>query len=118
MIFHHNNGPDYKNGSVSIKRAIRNWIRIWGGHEAASADLVHQSPAPQAPTGFIKYAREYWSLAVIVYERCEYTYRSRTSEEHGNEGGGYLKKFDTSDMGQIHELIVQFQNVDLSMALM
>lgn len=71
----------------------------------------------------MRYAREYWSLAVIFHNQNDYKMKLnlRRYEEtmsQNKEEAGLLPVMDSSDMGPIHELVFRLQDVDLNEALM
>ena len=71
----------------------------------------------------MRYAREYWSLAVIFHNQNEYKVKLDLRRHEGtmrqsNEDTGLLPVMDSSDMGPIHELVFRLQDVDLNEALM
>lgn len=61
--------------------------------------------------------REYWCLAVILHNQFEYARSLGVDTSLGassfpaSQGG--LVNFDNSDMGQVHELIIRFQDMDI-----
>lgn len=109
--------------SLAISQGLRNWIRVWGDRDLELVERERNRPKlvdSAAPVGFIRYAREYWSLAVIMYNRFDYTHSSKVDSSRttdSSQGMGFRKTSDSSDMGQLHELVVRFRDVDLSQAL-
>jgi hypothetical protein len=64
----------------------------------------------------MKYAPEFWRLAVVVFKV------SRDGQQaivHGNQGFGgvrrasLFKEFDSSNMQQVNELITQYQDLNV-----
>ncbi|KAF4468382.1 Zinc finger C2H2 type domain containing [Fusarium albosuccineum] len=112
LIFYHHHGPNHGLKSPPITRGLRNWVRAWGDRNVAPVDDESSQVEPfegGEKIGFYRYTREYWGLAVILYNQPGYT-RNRLVDL----GTGTA---DSSDMGGLHDLIVRFQGVDLGEAL-
>jgi hypothetical protein len=62
----------------------------------------------------MRHAQEFWRLAYIIYKQPLYMQRLKID---GNRGPGtslrkgFLEVFDDSDMGQVHDLIMRFQDL-------
>lgn len=123
LIFHHHHGADYGSTSLPITRGLRNWMRAWVARDMVLVeDQPSQSSHPEpseggSKIGFYRYMREYWCLAVIFHNQFEYARSLGVDTSLGasslptSQGG--LVNFDNSDMGQVHELIIRFQDMDI-----
>lgn len=64
----------------------------------------------------MRFAAEYWYLGCIVYKRAE-SMQTLRADWNKIAGGpfrkGFLERYDNSDMRQVHELVVQFQDMGL-----
>lgn len=89
-------------------------MRAWGARDLV---LVEDQPShPEASAGggnigFYRYTREYWCLAVILHNQFEYARSLGANSLPASRGG--LVNLDNSDMGQVHELIIRFQDMDI-----
>jgi hypothetical protein len=95
-------------------------VKVWGDRDPVPTENDDPQPDLRRP-GFIRYVREYWSLAVIFHNQNEYKRKLnlKQAEDSGRQKtDGLLVEPDTSDMGRIHELMVRMQDIDLSEALM
>ncbi|KAM6522895.1 hypothetical protein FALCPG4_012510 [Fusarium falciforme] len=123
LIFHHHHGADYGSTSLPITRGLRNWMRAWVARDLVLVeDQPSQSSHPEpseggSKIGFYRYMREYWCLAVIFHNQFEYARSLGVDTSLGasslptSQGG--LVNVDNSDMGQVHELIIRFQDIDI-----
>ncbi|KAF5583990.1 C2H2 transcription factor [Fusarium pseudocircinatum] len=112
LIYHHQNGPDPRSRSLSITRGLRNWFWVWSSHNLFStpSDYVSvESNESQRKFGFFLHADEYWCLANLFcsqFERGVNPHRPFGDTPSERSGG-------LSDMGNIHSLILRFQDADL-----
>ncbi|KAM5351006.1 hypothetical protein ACJ41O_003729 [Fusarium nematophilum] len=119
LIFHHHHGPSYREKSIPISQGLKNWLWAWTNRHWATVENEANEPDAYEggrKIGFYRYVREWWCLAVIMYKQTEYT---RSLDVDGEFGLGAARRkqsagttFDSSDMGQVHELIVRFQEMD------
>ncbi|KAG5808954.1 hypothetical protein H9Q74_007795 [Fusarium xylarioides] len=112
LIYHHQNGPDPRSRSLPITRGLRNWFRVWFSHNLFSPPgnyVSVESNESRRNLGFFLHADEYWCLANLFcsqFERGVHPHQS-FGDTHSQRSGGL------SDMGNIHSLILRFQDVDL-----
>ena len=98
-------------------------MRVWGDRDPVPTEINDPHPDSTRP-GFIRYVREYWSLAVIFHNQFEYKRKLNPKKYEGGSGakkkedGGLLSARDSSDMKPIRDLVVRLQDVDLSESLM
>lgn len=66
--------------------------------------------------GFMKNAPEFLRLAYIIYAQSSNLQESDASlNVAGSPRRRLLQSFDDSNMGQVHELILRFQDLDCSL---
>ncbi|KAH7116307.1 hypothetical protein EDB81DRAFT_701899 [Dactylonectria macrodidyma] len=124
LIFHHHGGPSSWNQATLIRHSLRNWRQAWLSREPMGSlqELEHAMLFEGwRKIGFMRYAMEFWYLGCIVYKRTEYTLGSRCNSRQGPRGSfnkGFLESYDNSDMEQVHELIVEFHEMNLGMDIL
>ncbi|KAJ4209631.1 hypothetical protein NW759_013487 [Fusarium solani] len=119
LIFHHSTGPARQLNNPYLSCGLRNWIRAWDTRVLTPDDVDTAQPDVfdwWRRIGFMKYAPEFWRLAVVVFKV------SRDGQQaivHGNQGFGgvrrasLFKEFDSSNMQQVNELITQYQDLNV-----
>ncbi|CAI4213517.1 unnamed protein product [Parascedosporium putredinis] len=124
LIFHHHNGPESHIRSDRVSRGLRNWVRVWGDRDPVPTEIDSAHPDLTGQPGFIRYVREYWSLAVIFNDQYEYRKPFHPKQFEGSHGAAQrrgdvrlMPETDSSNMSPIHELVVRFRDVDLSSSL-
>ncbi|EEU37986.1 uncharacterized protein NECHADRAFT_48336 [Fusarium vanettenii 77-13-4] len=120
LIFHHHHGADDGSTSLPITRGLRNWMRAWAARDLVLLEDQSSHPEPSeggVNIGFYRYTREYWCLAVILHNQSDYARSLGVDTSLGANNlptsRGGLVNFDNSDMGQVHELIIRFQDMDI-----
>lgn len=115
LIFHHHHGVDRGSKSSSISRGLRNWIRLWSHCNPAE---VEGSPGSKiyddgGRVGFYRHTREYWCVAVILYSQFEKGGTEVECDTRVSREQARVMRIDNSDKSQVHELILQFRDMDL-----
>lgn len=91
---------------------MKNWKNAWDQmHVQANLDDRNDegSKASWRRDGFMKSASEYWLLCNVLLESI----RSDASE-HNGVAKRTLGQYDQTDMGQVRQLIAQFNNIKMS----
>jgi hypothetical protein len=119
LIFHHQCGPTPTMEVPSICQGLMNWRALWVMRQQVHG-LVELHPTdPQDAwkrPGFWRFAQEFWGLAYIIYKQPTYMQSLQRDGSHGPGGAlrkGFLPNSDDSGMGQVHELIMRFQDLSL-----
>lgn len=100
-------------------RGLTNWKRAWLARKSILGELDVYRVGPYDAwkrIGFMRYADEFWRLGLIIYKQTEYMRSLKIDGNRGPGGSmhkGFLKSFDDTSMEQVHELIMDFQGVDL-----
>ncbi|KAF4950171.1 hypothetical protein FSARC_13277 [Fusarium sarcochroum] len=115
LIYLHNYGFDSGSQSPHLSRGLKNWIQVW---HARVPSMVNDEPLEQGTPGrigFFRHTREYWCLAVILYGQFDKGRRIKLGSNNGLHGDEtrLTRAIDNSDMGQLHELILQFREMDM-----
>ncbi|KAB5533350.1 hypothetical protein GE09DRAFT_359344 [Coniochaeta sp. 2T2.1] len=117
LIFHHQCGATPTMEVPSISQGLQNWRRLWVTRQH-SHGLVE--PYPTDPrdawkrSGFWRFAEEFWGLAYIIYKQPTYMQSLQRDGSQGLGGAlrkGFLPNSDDSGMGQVHKLIMRFQDL-------
>lgn len=115
LIFYHQCGPTHSMKVSLITEGLEGWIRLWSTRQPVLGLLELDPSEPcQAWTriGFMRNAPEYLRLAYIIYAQ---PLKLQKSDASLNLGGSprrrLLQRFDDSSMGQVHELILRFQDL-------
>ncbi|KAI0173816.1 hypothetical protein BJ166DRAFT_510337 [Pestalotiopsis sp. NC0098] len=115
LIFYHQCGPTHSMKVSVITEGLEGWIRLWSTRQPVLGLLELDPSEPcQAWTriGFMKNAPEYLRLAYIIYAQ---PLKLQKSDASLNLGGlprrRLLQRFDDSNMDQVHELILRFQDL-------
>lgn len=124
LIFHHHHGPESHIRSDRVAHGLRNWVKVWGDRDPVPTEIDNAHPDLTGQPGFIRYVREYWSLAVIFNNQYEYRKALHPKLFEGSHGSAQrredvrlMPETDSSNMSPIHELVVRFRDVDLSSSL-
>ncbi|KAH8667024.1 hypothetical protein BX600DRAFT_285056 [Xylariales sp. PMI_506] len=116
LIFHHHCGPTPTAEVAAITSSFANWRRLWMRRQLIPGLLELQPRSPGDAwkrVGFMQYAQEFWNLAYIIYKHPVYMQKMKIDGNQGPGGAlrkGLLQSFDESNMGQVHELIMQFRD--------
>lgn len=121
MIFCHHcvSAPTHSIEVSPITHGLQNWWYAWISRQQLHSIDVDPTDTLDISSrwrrlGFSRYAAEFWNLACIMYKQ---PLRVQGPVLDGAQRSGrsirntYLKNFDESDMEQVHELIMQFQDL-------
>ncbi|KAH8907493.1 hypothetical protein BR93DRAFT_936892 [Coniochaeta sp. PMI_546] len=117
LIYHHQCGPTPTMEVPSLTQGLMNWRCLWLTRQQVHG-LVEPDPTdPQDAwkrSGFMRFAQEFWGLAYIIYKQPMYMQSLQRDGNRGPGGSlrkGFLPNFDDSSMGQVHELVIRFQDL-------
>jgi hypothetical protein len=117
LIFHHQCGPTPTMELPSICQGLMNWKCLWVTRKQVHG-LVEPHPTDPRDAwkrpGFWRFAQEFWGLAYIIYKQPTYMQSLQRDGSQGLGGSlrkGFLPNSDDSGMGQVHELIMRFQDL-------
>jgi hypothetical protein len=115
LIYFRNYGFDGGSQSPQLLRGLKNWIQVW---HARVLSMVNDEPLNHGipgRIGFYRHTREYWCLAVILYSQFQKGQSLGVSSNTGicDDETKLTRTIDNSDMGQLHELIVRFREMDM-----
>lgn len=115
LIYFHNYGLDGGSQSPHLLHGLKNWIQIWHARVLSMVNDEHLSHGNSGRVGFYRHTREYWCVAVILYSQFQkgqgLGVSSNTGVRHNETK--LTRTIDNSDMGQLHELIVRFREMDV-----
>ncbi|OIW29506.1 hypothetical protein CONLIGDRAFT_680351 [Coniochaeta ligniaria NRRL 30616] len=117
LIFHHQCGPTPTMEVPSICQGLMNWKGLWVTRQQDHGLLEPQPTDPRDAwkrPGFMRFAQEFWGLAYIIYKQPTYMQSLQRDGSQGPGGSlrkGFLPNSDDSGMGQVHELIMRFQDL-------
>ncbi|KAH8886542.1 hypothetical protein GQ53DRAFT_784829 [Thozetella sp. PMI_491] len=103
----------------TIRNGLENWKEAWLNKENLGL-LTEPEPAllqhAWRRIGFARHTFEYWCLGYIIYKYADNMRSLRDSDSFSARGStkkGFLERYDSSDMGQVHELILKLQTFGL-----
>ena len=104
-----------------IRRALNAWRRTW--LERTGLAGLEEIPPSRASDcwkrlGFARYAPEFWCLADLILnssESVQYQQYDQSGDTAGHSLVNHLlKRFDESDMSQVHLLVDMFASITLA----
>lgn len=115
LIYFHNYGLDGGSQSPHLLHGLKNWIRIWHARVVSMVNDETLNHGIPGRVGFYRHTREYWCVAVILYSQFQKGQGLGVGSNTGvrSEETKLTRTIDNSDMGQLHELIVRFREMDV-----
>ncbi|KAH7232910.1 hypothetical protein BKA59DRAFT_559887 [Fusarium tricinctum] len=115
LIYLHNYGLDGGSQSPHLLRGLKNWIQVWHARVLSMVNDETLNHGHPGRIGFYRHTREYWCLAVILYSQFQKGQSLGVSSNTGVRADetNLTRTIDNSDMGQLHELIIRFREMDM-----
>jgi hypothetical protein len=115
IIYFHNYGLDGGSQSPHLLRGLKNWIQVWHARVLSMVNDETLNHGHPGRIGFYRHTREYWCLAVILYSQFQKGQSLGVSSNTGVRADetNLTRTIDNSDMGQLHELIIRFREMDM-----
>jgi hypothetical protein len=107
------------NQTILLRQALNNW-RLIDDHRLGVPGLpeaiVNHPWDWWKRSGFPQFAIEYWCLADFVLSFCEASQDpslQQSTDVNESEVSRVLNRYDESDMGQVHNLVTMFSDMNL-----
>jgi hypothetical protein len=109
----------------AARRALDTWFAAWIARtNIPGLEEMYESPSAEdwwKRIGFARHAHEYWALAelILLSTESEAVCLTTTFDQDQQMGlkenlcNQLLSNYDESDMGQVHDLVTLFGDLDL-----